>query len=233
MLDRRTLLGAGLAAPFVGIREAEAATTLGQYVVLLGDGKGSATSTTDGFRLRGGPYDDFASGVRLFSRFTLPASGAVRFRLTRKAIPSTVTSEGVWFNVGIVWGRDPAALPADTPTGDVATAGMWTGWRITHANKAATSTVSNRIRLVTYPSRTRLTPREAKALANFKPGVANEVVLTWSGNVVSLAVPTLGAKARQSWASDALRVPSTGGPRLMFYASPGGDFLVENVRLPA
>ena len=78
MVDRRTLLGARLAPPFVGIREAEAATPLGQYVVLLGDGTGSAADTATGFRLRGGRYDDFASGVRLFSRFTLPASGTVR-----------------------------------------------------------------------------------------------------------------------------------------------------------
>jgi hypothetical protein len=233
MLDRRTLLGVGIAAPFVGLREAAAATTLGQYVVLPGDDTGKAEGTTYGFRLRGGPYDDFASGVRLFSRFTLPASGTVRYRLTREFVPPAVTSEGVWFNVGIVWGRDPAALPADTPTGDVATAGMWTGWRITHANKAADGTVSNRIRLVTYPSRTRLTPREAKALANFKPGVAYEVVLSWSGRVVSLAVPTMGTSVKQSWADDALRVPTTGGPRLMFYGSFGGGWLVENVRLPA
>jgi hypothetical protein len=232
MLDRRTLLGVGIAAPFVGLREAAAATTLGQYVVLLGDGTGKAEGTTYGFRLRGGPYDDFASGVRLFSRFTLPASGTVRYRLTREFVPPAVTSEGVWFNVGIVWGRDPAALPADTPTGDVAAAGMWTGWRITHANEAADGTVSNRIRLVTYPSRTRLTPREAKVLANLKPGVANEVVLTWSGNVVSLAVPTLGATVKQSWSNAALRVPATGA-RLMFYGSFGGGWLVENVRLPA
>ena len=232
MVDRRTLLGAGLAAPFVGIREAEAATTLGQYVVLPGDDTGKAEGTTYGFRLRGGPYDDFASGVRLFSRFTLPASGTVRYRLTREFVPPAVTSEGVWFNVGIVWGRNPTTLPPDTPTGDVDTAQMWKGWRITHANTGLNPTISNRIRLSTYPSRTQLAPREAKALANFQQGVANEVVLSWSGRVVSLAVPTLGAKAEQSWSNVALRVPATGA-RLMFYASFGGDFLVENVRLPS
>ena len=231
MLDRRTLLGAALAAPFVGVREAAAATTLSQYVVLLGDGAGRAEDTTYGFRLRGGPYDDFASGVRLFSRFTLPASGTVRYRLAREFVPPVVTSNGVWFNVGIVWGRDPTTLPSNTTTGDLDTAKMWTGWRITHANKAADSTVSNRIRLVTYPGLARLAPREAKVLANFRPGAAYEVILTWSGRVVSLAVPTMGVK--QSWANDALRVPSTGGPRLMFYGSFGGDWLVEDVRLPA
>ena len=124
-LRRLGLLGAGLAVPFVGIREAEAATTLGQYVVLLGDGTGSAVDTAAGFRLRGGRYDDFASGVRLFSRFTLPASGTLRYRLTRQVIPPTVTSNGVWFNVGIVWDRDPTTLPPGTPTGDVDTAAMW------------------------------------------------------------------------------------------------------------
>jgi hypothetical protein len=230
MLDRRTLLGATLAVPFVGLGEAEAATTLGEYVVLLGDGTGRAEGTTYGFRLRGGPYDDFASGIRLFSRFTLPASGTVRYRLTRVTVPPVVSNEGVWFNVGIVWGRDPAALPPDTPTGDIATAPMWKGWRITHANKDPTGTIPNQIRIKTYPDRVAITPREAKVVANFRPGVAYEVVLTWGGRVVSLAVPAMGVK--QSWANDALRVPSTGA-RLMFYASFGGDFLVENVRRPA
>ena len=232
MLNRRTFLGAGLAVSLVGIREAEAATSLGQYVVLPGDGTGSATGVNNGFRLRGGAFDDPASGVRLFSRFTLPRSGTVRFRLTREVIPPVVTSEGVWFNVGIVWGRDPAALPADTPTGDVETAKMWTGWRITLANKGFNPEISNRIRLVTYPSRTRLAPREAKVLANFRPGVAHEVVLSWSGRVVSLAVPTMGTSVRQSWRNAALRVPARGA-RLMFYASPAGDFLVKNVLLPS
>src|SRR5690349_11296726 len=104
MLDRRTLLGAGLAVPLVGVGEAEAATSLGQYVVLYGDGTGSAGSVANGFRLRGGRYDDLDGGVRLFSRFALPASGAVRFKLTRETIkltretiPPVVTSEGVWF----------------------------------------------------------------------------------------------------------------------------------------
>jgi len=235
MLDRRTFLGtslgAGLAVPLVGVGEAEAATSLGQYVVLSGDGTGSAGNVTNGFHLRGGRYDDLDGGVRLFSRFALPASGTVRFKLTRETIPPVVTSEGVWFNVGIVWGRDPAALAPGTSTRDIDTAGTWAGWRITMANEAADASASNRLRIVTYPDRDRLAPREAKALANFQRGVANTVVLTWKGNLVSLAVPTLGAKARQSWSAAALKVPARGA-RLMFYASPGGDFLVKNVRLP-
>ena len=66
-----------------------------------------------------------ASGVRLFSRFTLPASGTLRYRLTREVIPPTVTSNGVWFNVGIVWDHDPTTLPPGYPTGGVDTAAMW------------------------------------------------------------------------------------------------------------
>jgi len=80
-----------------------------QYIILSGDGTGTAESTVRGFRLRGGPYDDFASGVRLFSTFTLPVSGTVHYRLTREFVPRAVTSEGAWLNVGIVWGLDPAA----------------------------------------------------------------------------------------------------------------------------
>lgn len=213
-------------------------TALDDFVVLAGDGTGSAAPATGGFALRGGRHDDFASGVRLFSRFTLPASGTLRYRLTREFVPPAVTSEGVWLNVGIVWGRDPAALPADTPTGDVATAGMWAGWRITHANKAAVASSSNRLRIRTYPDRTAVAPGEAKALANFRKGLANDVWLTWRGGLVSFAAPRLGARAGQgwgvwqSWASEALRAPATGA-RLMFYGSFGGGWLVENVTVPA
>jgi hypothetical protein len=233
MLTRRTLIGTALAVPLVGIGRAMAATSLDQYVVLLGNNTGEAQNTANGFRLRGGLYNDFASGIRLFSQFTLPAFGTIRYRLTREIIPPTVTSNGVWLNIGIVWGRDPTTLLPDTPTSDTETAPMWKGWRITHANKALDSTVSNRIRLSTYPNRTQLTPREAKVLANFKANVAYDVVLTWSGRVVSLAVPTMGTSIKQSWANDALRVPSTGGPRLMWYGSFGGQWLIENVTLPS
>jgi hypothetical protein len=233
MLSRRTLIGTALAVPLFGIDRAMAATSLDQYVVLLGNNTGEAQNTENGFRLRGGLYNDFASGIRLFSQFTLPASGTIRYRLTREIIPPTVTSNGVWLNVGIVWGLDPTTLPPDTPTSDTETAPMWKGWRITHANKALDSTVSNRIRLSTYPNRTQLAPREAKVLANFKANVAYDVVLTWSGRVVSLAVPTMGTSIKQSWANDTLRVPSTGGPRLMWYGSFGGQWLIENVTLPS
>lgn len=232
MLSRRTLVGTALAAPFVRIGQAIAATTLADYHVFPGNNTGKAEDTATGFRLQGGLYNDFASGIRLFSRFTLPASGTIRYRLTREIIPPTVTSNGVWFNIGIVWGRDPATLAPTTPTSDTETAPMWKGWRITHANKALDSTVSNRIRLSTYPNRTQLTPREAKVVANFKANVAYDVVLTWSGRVVSLAVPTMGTSIKQSWANDALQVPSSGGPRLMWYGSFGGQWRIEDVRLP-
>ena len=97
-----------------------------------------------------------------------------------------MTSNGVWLNVGIVWGNDPATLPADTPTGDTDTSTQWDGWRITHANKALDSSVSNRLRLTTYMPREQLTPREAKVVANFQANVTYEVVLTWSGRIVTI-----------------------------------------------
>ena len=109
--------------------------------------------------------------------------------------------------------------------------GYWPEIKILPGLPVATS--SNRIRIRSYPDRVAIPPRESKALANFRPGVAHEVVLTWGGDVVSLAVPTMGAKVRQSWAGDALRVPATGGPRLMFYASFGGGWLLEDIRLAA
>jgi hypothetical protein len=228
MLDRRALIGAAIALPFVSLKSALAATSLDQYVVLLGDGTGKAENTTNGFRLKGGLYNDTESGIRLFSKdFTLPSAGTLKFKLTRELIPPTVTSNGVWFNVGIVWGKDPTTLPPDEPTGDTYTSTVWDGWRITMANKAKESTVSNRLRLTTYMPRKQLTSREAKVTANFKLNVTSLVTLTWSGRVVTIS--TLGKK--QSWADDQLRVPSSGGPRLMFYGSPGGQWRVEDDQL--
>ncbi len=229
MLSRRTLISTALAAPFVTIGDALAATNLEQYVVLLGNRTGAATNVTNGFRLKGGRYNDFESGIRLFSRYTLPTFGTVRFKLTREIIPTTVTSNGVWFNVGVVWGRDPTELPLNTPTGDIATSEQWDGWRITMANKAANSTVSNRLRIQSYMPRQQLTPREAKVMVNFQRGKTYEVTMTWNGRVVS--VRTMGKT--QSWAHDQLSVPSTGGPRLMFYGSFGGRWRVQDVRLPS
>jgi hypothetical protein len=216
--------------PFVSLKPALAATSLDQYVVLLGNGTGKAENTTNGFRLKGGLYNDPASGIRLFSEdFTLPSAGTIKFKLTRELIPPTVTSNGVFFNVGIVWGKDPTTLPADEPTDDTYTSTVWDGWRITMANKAKESTVSNRLRLTTYMPRNQLTPREAKVTANFKLNVTSLVTLTWSGRVVTIS--TLGKK--QSWANDQLRVPSSGGPRLMWYGSPGGQWKIEDVVLPS
>jgi hypothetical protein len=67
-------------------------------------------------------------------------------------------------------------------------------------------------------------------LANFKRNVAYEVVLTWNRRVVTISVPAMGKK--QSWASDQLRVPDSGA-RLMWYGSPGGQWRIEDIRLPA
>jgi hypothetical protein len=230
MLSRRTLVGTVLAAPFIRIGQAIAATTLADYYVFLGNNTGKAEGTANGFRLKGGLYNDFASGIRLFSRFTLPASGTIRYRLTRETIPPTVTSNGVWLNVGIVWGNDPATLPANTPTGDTDTSTQWDGWRITHANKALDSSVSNRLRMTTYKPREQLTPRETKVVANFQLNVTYEVVLTWSGRIVTISVPAMGKQ--QSWANDQLRVPASGA-RLMWYGSFGGQWRIEDVRLPS
>jgi hypothetical protein len=61
-------------------------------------------------------------------------SGRVRYWLTQKVVPPLTTGNGVWFNVGLVWGRDPAMLDPDTPSGDEAIAPLFRGFRITHAN---------------------------------------------------------------------------------------------------
>ena len=167
-------------------------------------------ASPNGFRLRGGRYDDLDGGVRLFSRFALPASGTVRFELTRETIPPVVTSEGVWFNVGIVWGRDPAALPPGTSTRDIDTAGDVDRLADHDGQRGG-----GRLGLEPppgrhLPDRDRLAPRDAKALANFQRGVANTVVLTWKGR------PRLarGADAgRQGEAELERRRPEGAGPR--------------------
>jgi hypothetical protein len=231
MLTRRTLVGASLAAPFIRISQAAAASSLADYYVFLGNNTGVAEDTGNGFRLQGGLYNDFASGIRLFSRFTLRDSGTIRYRLTREVIPPTVTSNGAFLNVGIVWGNDPAALPADTPTGDTATSEQWDGWRITHANKALQDSVSDRLRMTTYMPREQLNPREARVVANFQINVTYEVVLTWNREIVTIIVPTMGGK-KQSWADPQLQVPASGA-RLMWYGSFGGQWRIENVTPPS
>jgi hypothetical protein len=235
MLDRRTLIGAGLAAPFIHIRAAEAANNLTDYVVLMGNNTGSAEELDAGFRLKGGAYDDPASGVRLFSRFTVPGGTTLRtlrFKLIREVIPQQVTSNGVWFNVGVVWGRTLSAVQPNEPTNDTATAAAWDGWRITMANKAAVASQSNRLRLVYYKPRTQLKPRESTMVnADFAPNAAHEVVVTWKGTLITIAVPTMGTGVKQSWSHTQLKVPASGA-RLMWYGSPGGSWRVENVRLP-
>ncbi|MDF2973224.1 MAG: hypothetical protein K0R61_3674 [Microvirga sp.] len=216
-----------LATPFARASSADAADRLGDYYVLPGDGTGSAALVElGGLRLKGGLFNDFDSGVRLFSDFTLPASGRLRYRLTREILPPTVTSNGVWLNVGIVWGNDPAALPATTYNGDTYTSTLWDGWRITHANKDLKEIASNRLRIRSYKPREQLPTREPKVLANFKPGVAYDVTLTWGGRIVTIVA--MGKK--QSWSNTQLRVPASGA-RLMWYGSFGGQWLIENIRL--
>jgi hypothetical protein len=57
------------------------------------------------------------------------------------------------------------------------------------------------------------------------------VVLVWKENLVTCSVPTMGSGIKQSWQHAQLKVPSTGA-RVMWYGSPGGQFRVENIRLP-
>ena len=227
-MDRRTFVLA-TAAGLVAVPAQAAIPRLSGYTTFLGNRTGSATDVPTGIRLRGGAYDDFASGVRLFRRAKVARSGRVRYRLTREIIPPVTTSNGVWFNVGLVWGRDPATLHPDTATGDEAVAPLFRGFRITHANRNTVSpTASDKIRLRTYPSRTDIQPREAQVIARFAQGVPHTMEMTWTTTgVVTLYDRTLGV--RQSFASSSALVLPTGGAWLMWYASFGSGFLLEEV----
>jgi hypothetical protein len=155
------------------------------------------------------------------------STGRVRYRLTRTVDPSVTTSEGVWFNVGLVWGRNPGTLAPSIDNSDVAIAPLFKGFRITHANKnTVTPSASNKIRLRTYPSRTDIRPREAQVTDLFAKGVPHDMELAWGAGVVTLYDRTMGL--RQSFQSTALKPPSTGA-WLMWYASPGGGFLLGDV----
>lgn len=229
-MDRRTfvLATAGAAAGLAAAPARAAIPRLSGYTTFLGNRTGSATDVPEGIRLRGGAYDDLASGVRLFRKAKVGQSGRVRYWLTREVVPPVTTGNGVWFNVGLVWGRDPATLPPDTATGDEAVAPLFKGFRITHANRNTPSpALSDKIRLRTYPSRTDVRPREAtQVTARFAQGVPHNMEMVWGGGVVTLYDRTLGV--RQSFASTALKVPS-GGAWLMWYASFGGGYLLGDV----
>jgi hypothetical protein len=231
-MDRRTFVLATAAAATTGLTAAPARAAvprLAEYTLLLGNRAGSATDVPTGIRLRGGRYDDFASGVRLFRRAKVARSGRVAYRLTREVVPTVTTSNGAWFNVGLVWGRDPATLHPDTANGDEAVAPLFRGFRITHANTNTLSpSLSDKIRLRTYPSRTDINPREAQATARFAQGAPHAMEMTWTTTgVVTLHDRTLGV--RQSFASSGALVLPTGGAWLMWYASFGSGFLLEEV----
>jgi hypothetical protein len=231
-MDRRTFVLATAAAATTGLAAdpARAAVPrLAEYTALLGNRAGSATDVPTGIRLRGGAYDDFASGVRLFRRAKVARSGRVAYRLTREVVPTVTTSNGAWFNVGLVWGRDPATLHPDTANGDESIAPLFRGFRVTHANTNTVSpAASDKIRLRTYPNRTGISPREAQVTARFAQGVPHSMEMTWTtAGVVTLHDRTLGV--RQSFASSSALVLPTGGAWLMWYASFGSGFLLEEV----
>ena len=140
--------------------------------------------------------------------------------------PEAVGPAGCWFNLGVVHGADPAALPPGTPTRDVDTAAIWNGWRITMANKALRPGSSDRLRLRIYPERRSVEPTSAPVLAPFGVGETHEVELAWGPSRVWLFVPTLAVG--QGWNDPGLTVPDDS--RLMFYGSPGGAWLVEDLR---
>jgi hypothetical protein len=233
VLSRRSLLGiaaGGVLLPVLGAGPALAAIPrLSAFKVLLGDGTGSAADVAAGIELDGGAFDDFQSGVRLFRKAKVGRSGRVRYRLTRETVPPVTTSQGVFFNVGLVWGRDPGTLDPATPNSDESIAPLFRGFRITHANTNTLSpSLSDKIRLRTYPTRADVRPRESRQVtARFAPGVPHNMEMTWTTTgVVTLFDRTLGVK--QSFASSALRAPSSGA-YLMFYASFGGDYLLGDL----
>ena len=228
-MERRTFLLAS-AASLVAAPALAAVPRLSEYVVLLGDRTGSATDTASGLSLLGGAFDDPGSGVRLFRKVKVGRTGRVRYRLTRTIDPAVTTSEGVWFNVGLVWGRNPGTLDPSINDGDVAIAPLFKGFRITHANKnTVTPTASDKMRLKTYPSRTDIRPREAQVTDLFAKDVPHDMELVWGAGVVTLHDRTMGLK--QSFRSAALKPPSAGA-WLMWYASPGGGFLLGDVTVP-
>jgi hypothetical protein len=225
-MERRTFLLAS-AASLVAAPALAAVPRLSEYVVLLGDRTGSATDTASGLSLVGGSYDDPGSGVRLFRKVKVGRTGRVWYRLTRTIDPAVTTSEGVWFNVGLVWGSNPGTLDPAINNGDVAIAPLFKGFRVTHANKnTVTPTASSKMRLKTYPSRTDIRPREAQVTDLFAKGVPHDMELAWGAGVVTLYDRTMGLQ--QSFQSTALKPPSTGA-WLMWYASPGGGFLLGDV----
>jgi hypothetical protein len=227
-MDRRTFLLA-TAASLAATPTFAAVPRLSEYTILLGNREGSATNVASGISLRGGNYDDPASGVRLFRKTKVKRSGKVKYELIREIEPTTTTSNGAWFNVGLVWKRNPATLNPGIPNDDVGIAPLFKGFRIAHANtNTVTSNLSNKIRLRTYPSRTDIRPREPQVTDKFDVDVLHKMELVWNNGLVTLYDRTMGLK--QSFKSTALK-PPTGGAWLMWYCSPGTGYRIQNVAI--
>jgi hypothetical protein len=229
-MDRRSFLIA-TAASLVAPPAMAAVPRLSDYTVFLGNGNGSVEDVTSGIRFRGGEIDDFGSGVRLFRNVKVKRSGSVRYQLTREIVPGKTTSNGVWFNIGLVWNHNPASLDEKIPNGDEAIAPLFKGFRITHANEnTVLMNASNKIRLRTYPKREDIRPREAQVTDVFAKDVAHNMELVWKNGLVTLYDRTMGLKVlKQSFKRNNILNPPVGGAWLMWYASSGSGYLLENV----
>jgi hypothetical protein len=193
---------------------------------------GTLTQLTDKVRLTGGAYDDLASGVRMFSRASLTKPFKVRFKLTRKVIPSTTLSAGSFNLVGWVVATSsaptpiPANWPPTTPTRDDDIASYLKGFRFAPGNVNTVGTAdSNKFRMQTYNGDGTRTQYNNDTIVNLGLNVEQEMELSATGTTATLAAIDLGLSV--SYSSPVIGGMSTG--YLTLFTSYGmsadwGDF---------
>jgi hypothetical protein len=185
---------------------------------------GTLTQLTNKVRLTGGAYDDFNSGVRMYSRAKLTKPFKVRLKFTRKLIPSTTTNEGCFNLLGLVVTTSsaptpiPANWPAGTTTRDTEVASFLKGFRFGVANINSAGTANNnRFRLQTYNGDGTRTQYVSDVEVNLGLDVEQELEFTTTGSTATLTAVGLAISVSHT-------VPLIGDMTtgyLMFYTSYG------------
>lgn len=160
---------------------------------------GTLTQLTDKVRLTGGAFDDFTSGVRMYSRAKVTKPFKIRFKFTRKLIPSRTTSEGAFNLVGwvVATGSAPTPIPANWPAGtstrDIEVQNFLKGFRFSPGNiNLADTANSNRFRMQTYNGDGTRTQYTSDVVVNLGLDVEQEMELAAAGSTATLAAVDLG-----------------------------------------
>lgn len=187
---------------------------------------GTITQLSNKVRLTGGAIDDFGSGVRMYSRAVVTKPFRIRFKLTRKVIPTTTTANGAYNLAGWVTTTQsaptssPATWPSNTATGDVEVTAFLKGFRFSPGNINTVGTAStNRLRMQTYNGDNTKTQFTTDRVIDIGLNVEQEMELAVSVDSATLAAIGLGLS--ESFSSPIIAGMTTG--YFMIYTSFGMD----------